>query len=71
MANIEKKTEKTSKAPLSHAEKLKAKQEREAKSDAAWEQSFENSRGVLRKLAEKARQEYREGRTEELDPDNL
>ncbi len=54
-----------------HAELLKARKEQEAQKDAEWDRLFENSHDALAKLAAKARKEYREGRTEELDPDDL
>ncbi len=51
--------------------KQKAAAEQEAQSDAEWDRTFANSHDALAKLAAKARKEYREGRTEELEPDNL
>jgi hypothetical protein len=81
MSTIEKKKQKADtqqerekKAALAaqlRADRLKAKKEREAQADAEWDRSFANSHDALAKLAAKARKEYREGRTEELDPDNL
>ncbi len=53
------------------AELDKARKDREAQKDAEWDRLFESSHDALAKLTAKARKEYREGRTEELDPDNL
>jgi hypothetical protein len=45
--------------------------EEELASEAKWDQLFKNSQPQLEKLGEKALEEYRAGRTEPLDPDNL
>jgi hypothetical protein len=36
-----------------------------------WSKSFENSSGVLSKLADEALEEYRAKKTQNLDPDTL
>jgi hypothetical protein len=43
----------------------------EADEERKWEDSFAKSPDVLSRLVEKARQDYKEGRTVELDPDDL
>ena len=40
-------------------------------SEKRWDEAFRASADRLKKLAEEALQEAREGRTEELDPDRL
>lgn len=37
-------------------------------SDRRWDESFERSRSKLRQMAAEAREDYRQGRTEPLDP---
>src|SRR5688572_7661125 len=39
--------------------------------DPEWNKSFASSQDFLVRMAQKIRQEYREGRTVELDPDEL
>jgi len=70
MSSIEKDNKQVA-AQQERAEKLKAKKERATQADAEWDRTFENSHNALKRLADKARKEHREGRTEELDPDNL
>jgi hypothetical protein len=43
----------------------------EMASEKCWEEAFRASADRLKKLADEALQEAREGRTEELDPDRL
>ena len=43
----------------------------EMASERRWDEAFQASVDRLKQLAEKALQEAREGRTEELDPDRL
>ena len=43
----------------------------ELASDQRWEAAFAQSQQALEQLAEEARREHREGRTEALDPDAL
>jgi hypothetical protein len=43
----------------------------ELESERRWETLFARSQDVLARMAEEARQEYRSGRTEPLDPDKL
>jgi len=40
-------------------------------SDRRWDESFARSRGKLRQMAAEALKDYRQGRTEPLDPDAL
>jgi hypothetical protein len=39
--------------------------------DARWDALFASSQDVLRKMAEDAREDFRSGNTEPLDPDSL
>jgi len=43
----------------------------ELESERRWDEVFAKSQDLLAKLAEEARQEYRAGLTEPLDPDKL
>ena len=43
----------------------------EIEDEARWERAFARSQDALAKLAEEAMEEYREGKTEKLDPDKL
>ena len=43
----------------------------ELESEAKWDELFAKSQPQLKRLAEEAAEEYRTGRTEPLDPDNL
>ena len=43
----------------------------ELESERRWDELFAKSQDVLAKLAEEARQEYRAGVTEPLEPDKL
>ena len=43
----------------------------ELAADERWEAAFAQSQQALEQLAEEARREHREGRTEALDPDAL
>jgi TRAP-type C4-dicarboxylate transport system substrate-binding protein len=43
----------------------------ELESERRWDELFERSQDLLARMAEEARQEYREGRTEPLDLDKL
>lgn len=43
----------------------------ELTSEQRWEETFEHSQDALAKLAEEALNEYRAGRTQPLDPDDL
>jgi hypothetical protein len=48
-----------------------AQQIMELLSEHEWQKRFEATKPQLRKLAQEARRDRQEGRTEELDPDNL
>ena len=52
-------------------ERLAAVIEEELEDEARWQVAFDASRPQLRRLAEEAREDYRAGRTEPLDPDSL
>lgn len=43
----------------------------ELESEARWSQAFARSQDVLAKLADEALEEFRAGKTEILDPDDL
>ena len=43
----------------------------ELKDDRRWDAAFANSLSQLEQLAKKALEDYREGRTHELNPDDL
>lgn len=43
----------------------------ELASERRWDQAFATSQDVLEKMADEALAEYRAGKTEELDPDEL
>jgi hypothetical protein len=43
----------------------------ELESERRWDELFSRSQDLLAKMAEEARQEYRAGLTEPLDPDTL
>jgi hypothetical protein len=63
--------DKAAKLPDSDQERLAAIIEEEMLDEAKWQSAFENSQPQLQRLAEEAREEYRAGRTEPLDPDSL
>lgn len=43
----------------------------EIESERVWQESFEKSADALARLADEAIEEFRQGRTEPLDPDTL
>ncbi len=43
----------------------------ELESERRWDELFARSQDLLARMADEARQEYRAGRTEPLDPDKL
>ncbi len=67
MSTLEKKQRHATKKKLKQPENVKEQKE----ADAEWDRAFASSRDALAKLAAKARKEHKEGRTEDLDPDNL
>ncbi|HSP56664.1 MAG TPA: hypothetical protein VLS25_13875 [Dehalococcoidia bacterium] len=62
---------KISRLPEADQERLAAVIEEELEDEARWQAAFDESRPQLRRLAEEAREDYRAGRTEPLDPDSL
>jgi hypothetical protein len=61
----------TAKLPEQEQEAVGAWILAELESERRWDELFAKSQDVLAKLAEEARQEYRAGLTEPLDPDKL
>jgi hypothetical protein len=61
----------TAKLPEQEQEAVGAWILAELESERRWDELFAKSQDVLAKLAEEARQEYRAGLTESLDPDKL
>ena len=51
--------------------KRKTKHEQQGRADVEWERVLAKNPDALAKLAEKARRDFEEGRTDVLDPDNL
>jgi hypothetical protein len=43
----------------------------EIETASKWDESFAKSQDLLKRLADKATAEYRAGKTEPLDPDNM
>lgn len=60
-----------SKLPESEQDALAAWLLEELASDRQWDKAFDDSADALARLADEARKEHREGRTEVLDPKNL
>ena len=60
-----------SKLPEAEQDALAAAILDELKADTQWDARLTDSIASLSKLAEEAREEYRAGRTEPLDPDRL
>lgn len=63
--------EKASKLPDADQEQLAAIIEFELEDEAKWDSAFAGSRPQLQRLAEEALEEYRSGRTEPADDDDL
>lgn len=60
-----------SKLPDDEQEAFAAFMLAELESERRWDELFSRSQDLLAKMAEEARQEYRAGLTEPLDPDTL
>lgn len=60
-----------SKLPDEEQEAFAAFMLAELESERRWDELFSRSQDLLAKMAEEARQEYRAGLTEPLDPDTL
>lgn len=70
-ANLRNAVERISKLSDQEQAKFAALIEEELDDDQRWDEAFARSLPQLELLAEEARQEYRAGLTEPLDPDNL
>ena len=68
---LEKVIEETAKLPDEEQEAFAAFMLAELESERRWDELFSRSQGLLARMAEEARQEYRSGRTEPLDPEKL
>jgi hypothetical protein len=68
---LERVIEETAKLPESEQEAFAAFMLEELESERRWDELFARSQGMLARMAEEARQEYRSGRTEPVDLDKL
>ncbi len=68
---LEKVVAEASKLPEDEQEAFAALMLAELESDRRWDELFSSSQDLLARLAEEARQEYRAGLTEPLDPEKL
>ncbi len=68
---LEKVITETAKLPAEEQEAFAAFMLAELESERRWDDLFARSPDLLARMAEEARQEYRAGRTERLDPDKL
>jgi hypothetical protein len=68
---LEKVIEETAKLPEQEQEAFAGFMLAELQSERRWDELFARSQDMLKRMAEEARQEYRSGRTESLDPDKL
>jgi len=68
---LEKALAEVSKLPEDQQDALAAILLSEMTSEARWQQSFADSADELAALAAEAREEFRAGRTQPLDPDDL
>jgi hypothetical protein len=68
---LDKAIEEASKLPEQEQEAVGAWLLTELESERRWDELFARSQDLLAKMAEEARQDYRAGRTEPLDPDKL
>ncbi|MEW6183369.1 MAG: hypothetical protein AB1500_09390 [Bacillota bacterium] len=71
MTKLEKAFAEASKLPLEEQDLLAAWILEELISEERWGEAFDKSAVMLSKLAKEALEEYRGGRTQELDPDKL
>lgn len=70
-AKLQEVIDKVSKLPEREQEELAEIFLEGLESEAKWQALFESSQPQLERLAEKVAEDYRAGRTEPLDPDNL
>jgi hypothetical protein len=68
---LDKVIKETAKLPDSEQEAFAAFMLGELESERRWDDLFARSQDMLARMAEEARQEYRAGRTEPLDPEKL
>ena len=68
---LEKAFAEASKLPADEQEAFAAMMLAELESERRWDDLFGRSQDLLARMAEEARQEYRAGLTEPLDPDKL
>jgi hypothetical protein len=68
---LEKVIAETAKLPEDEQEAFAALMLAELESERRWDALFARSQDVLARMAEEARQEYRAGLTEPLDPEKL
>jgi hypothetical protein len=68
---LEKLITETRKLPEPEQEAFAAIMLAELESEGRWDHLFERSQDILARMAEEARQEYRAGLTQPLDPDQL
>jgi hypothetical protein len=68
---LDKVIKETAKLPDSEQEAFAAFMLGELESERRWDDLFARSQDMLARMAEEARQEYRAGRTELLDPEKL
>ncbi|HEX7192843.1 MAG TPA: hypothetical protein VF381_14845 [Thermoanaerobaculia bacterium] len=68
---LEKAMAEASKLPEQEQEAFAAWILAELESERRWDDLFARSQGLLAKMSEEARREYRAGLTEPLDPDKL
>ncbi len=68
---LEKVIAEASKLPEEEQEAFAALMLSELESERRWDDLFARSQDLLARMAEEARQEYRTGMTEPLDPDKL
>jgi hypothetical protein len=68
---LEKVMTEAAKLPAEEQEAFAAFMLVELESERRWDDLFARSQGLLSRMAEEARQEYRAGLTEPLDPDTL
>jgi hypothetical protein len=63
--------EKVSRLPDDDQKRIAAIILEELSDEEAWDKAFGESQPLLERMAREASEEYRTGRTEPLDPDNL
>ncbi len=68
---LEKAIEKISRLPKAEQDALAEILIAEIEDEKRWDEDFAKTHGQIEKLGEEALKDYKEGRTELLDPDNL